>query len=91
MANMAGLKRGQLAFDPFAGTASILVALAHFGMDLGRYILKLNLFGYVKRFFVFVALLFTVMTPSFRSVFLTSLTLLYYLYGRNLNYTLPVM
>jgi tRNA G10 N-methylase Trm11 len=32
MANMAGVKRGHLAFDPFAGTASILVALAHFGM-----------------------------------------------------------
>jgi tRNA G10 N-methylase Trm11 len=33
MANMAGVKRGHLAFDPFAGTASILVALAHFGMQ----------------------------------------------------------
>lgn len=32
MANMGGVKRGHLAFDPFAGTASILVALAHFGM-----------------------------------------------------------
>lgn len=31
MANMAGVRRGHLAFDPFAGTASILVALAHFG------------------------------------------------------------
>ena len=34
MANMGGVKKGHLAFDPFAGTASILVALAHFGMHI---------------------------------------------------------
>ena len=34
MANMGGVRKGHLAFDPFAGTASILVALAHFGMRI---------------------------------------------------------
>lgn len=31
LANISGVKRGMLAYDPFVGTASILVALTHFG------------------------------------------------------------
>lgn len=31
MANVAMCKRGSLAYDPFTGTASILVACAYFG------------------------------------------------------------
>jgi len=31
MANLANAKRGSFAFDPFVGTASILIALSHFG------------------------------------------------------------
>jgi tRNA (guanine10-N2)-methyltransferase len=31
MSNMAGVQRGNVVFDPFVGTASILVAMSHFG------------------------------------------------------------
>lgn len=31
LANISGVKSGMLAYDPFVGTASILVALTHFG------------------------------------------------------------
>ena len=31
LANMCGVRKGTIAYDPFVGTASILVALSHFG------------------------------------------------------------
>ena len=45
MANISGVKRGSMALDPFVGTASILIALSHFGahctgMDIDVRVLK---------------------------------------------------
>mmetsp|Transcript_40151 Transcript_40151/g.89077 ORF Transcript_40151/g.89077 Transcript_40151/m.89077 type:complete len:494 (+) Transcript_40151:82-1563(+) len=34
MANMAKVNRGQLVLDPYAGTGSILIAMAHFGAQV---------------------------------------------------------
>ena len=48
MANLAGAKPGCMALDPFVGTASILIALSHFGAqcfgtDIDVRVLKLSL------------------------------------------------
>ena len=79
MANMAHVRRGQLAFDPFVGTASILVAMAHFGK-----ISSFSSFLYTSFKLSIISLCFLLMTVISRHCFYFYHCILFY--GINFYY-----